>query len=624
MRLGPILIPATLCLPLLTGCSLQQTASPKPEPAVKLTGSVHGGQQAIVGAHVYLFAANTTGYGQPSVSLLNAASTGTSDSLGAYVVTDSNGAFTITGDYSCTPNTQVYLYALGGNPGAGVNSAAGLLTTLGNCPSSGSFLASFPLIQVNEVTTVAAAYAMAGFATDATHVSSSGTPLALTGIANAFANAANLADITTGSALAVTPSGNGVVPRAEINTLADILAACINSTDPGSTPCSTLFANALSGGASGSTPSDTATAIINIAHNPGVNVPALNALVTATAPFQPTNYFSHFALYLSFTDPTISRATGQPGSIGIDGSGNVWTVNAIFSGPPNTPPSSYTVTKLSPSGSVLSGATGYVVGNDITGSAAYLAIDQTGNAWLTGTSHIYKISSSGTVSTFLPDEGSAYGRIAIDGPGNVWSISTGGTPSLIELSPGGTDLHFNSTAPIGINGLAISNSGIAWTAGYPNLLYGTTIANGTGVNVTVNGSVVSAVVALDATGDPWVMDPLTQYAYDGSTSTWSVASSNANGSRPSDMAVDGSGTFWLASDYSDGALSGCSNNGSGINCPIYYGSNGSLFPLGITIDASGDIWTRSGQAIIEYIGTATPVVTPLSVGVKNNTLGTRP
>lgn len=224
MRLGPIFIPATLCLSLLTGCALQQTASSKPEPAVKLTGSVHGGQQPIVGAHVYLFAANTTGYGQPSVSLLNAASTGTSDPLGAYVVTDSNGAFTITSDYSCTPNTQVYLYALGGNPGAGTNSAAGLLAALGNCPSSGSFLASFPLIQVNEVTTIAAAYAMAGFATDATHVSSPNTPLAQTGIANAFANAANLADITTGNALTITPAGNGTVPQQTINTLANILA----------------------------------------------------------------------------------------------------------------------------------------------------------------------------------------------------------------------------------------------------------------------------------------------------------------------------------------------------------------------------------------------------------------
>src|SRR5271170_569594 len=117
---------------------------------------------------------------------------------------------------------------------------------------------------------------MAGFATDATHVSSSGTPLAQTGIANAFANATNLADITTGAALTTTPSGSGtnvpngsIVPEAEVNTLANILASCVNSTGPASSTCGTLFSNAMSGGTSGSTPDDTATAAINIAHNPG-------------------------------------------------------------------------------------------------------------------------------------------------------------------------------------------------------------------------------------------------------------------------------------------------------------------------------------------------------------------
>ena len=64
---------------------------------------------------VYLLAANTTGYGQPSVSLLRATSTGYASSLGAYVPTAADGSFTISGDYSCTPNTQVYLYSLGGS-----------------------------------------------------------------------------------------------------------------------------------------------------------------------------------------------------------------------------------------------------------------------------------------------------------------------------------------------------------------------------------------------------------------------------------------------------------------------------------------------------------------------------
>src|ERR1017187_8539753 len=88
----------------------------------KLTGVVHGGQNPISGAHVYLFAAasGASGAGQAayggagiaastsnaSQSLLNATSTGHSDSLGAYVLTGSDGSFSISGDYTCTPGQQ--------------------------------------------------------------------------------------------------------------------------------------------------------------------------------------------------------------------------------------------------------------------------------------------------------------------------------------------------------------------------------------------------------------------------------------------------------------------------------------------------------------------------------------
>src|ERR1019366_1088135 len=210
-------------------CSLSSTSALTADAGLAIHGSVHGGQQPIVGAEVYLLAANTTGYGQPSVSLLRATSTGYSSSLGAYVPTAPDGSFTITGDYSCTPNTQVYLYSLGGSQGGIANSAARLLAALGNCPSSGNFLTATPFIAVNEVSTVAAAYAFAGFATDATHVSSSGTALAQIGIANAFANVGNLETLGTGAALTKTPAGNGTGPQSEINTLANILANCTST-----------------------------------------------------------------------------------------------------------------------------------------------------------------------------------------------------------------------------------------------------------------------------------------------------------------------------------------------------------------------------------------------------------
>ena len=190
--LFPLLLSSVLVF--LTGCALKTTGTPESQAGSAITGFVHGGQQPVAGAHIYLLAANTTGYGKPSISLLNAALTLHSDSLGAYVLSGTDGGFSVSGDYTCTANTQVYLYALGGNPGSGINPASGLMAILGNCP--GVTFSPTTNVNLNELTTVAAAYAMAGFATDATHVSSSGTTLAQIGIANAFANAANLVSLS--------------------------------------------------------------------------------------------------------------------------------------------------------------------------------------------------------------------------------------------------------------------------------------------------------------------------------------------------------------------------------------------------------------------------------------------
>jgi len=317
----------------LTPGATSTTSSPTAPSTVAgsaIVGNVHGGQQAVVGAHIYLFAANSGGYGSPSISMLNSSQPGVdNDVTGNYVLTDAQGNFSISGDYTCTSGQQVYLLALGGNPGLPVgetNPALALMSAFGACPEGQTnFTSTVPYVFINEVTTVAAAYAMAGFATDATDVSSSGTPLVQAGIANSFATASNLADITTGALLDATPAGNGAVPVYTINALADILASCINSTGPVSTPCSTLLSNSLSGGTTGTTPNDTATAAINIAHNPAANVATLYALVQPNAPFQPT-------LAAAPNDLTVGiyfagGGLNFPWGIAVDASGNVWTAN---------------------------------------------------------------------------------------------------------------------------------------------------------------------------------------------------------------------------------------------------------------------------------------------------------
>ena len=331
---------------LLTGCAVGTLSGPTAQPGVSIQGTVHGGQQPISGAHIYLLAANTTGNGGPgiapsssnaSLSLLSAGSTGTADSIGAYVTSNASGAFSITGDYTCTPNTQVYLYALGGSSGAGNNPSSGLMAALGNCPSTHNFASATPTLAVNELTTVAAAYAMAGFASDATHVSSSGSTAATTGIKNAFANASNLVDVATGAARTATPGGNGTVPQQLLNTLGDILASCINSSGsvtgpPNTTACYTLFSNAEFSGSSGTAPTDTASAAINMAHNPGSNIAALFGLPTAQAPFSPqlSTAPNDFTVGISYTGGGVD----DPSAIAVDLAGNVWVHLNNFSESP--------------------------------------------------------------------------------------------------------------------------------------------------------------------------------------------------------------------------------------------------------------------------------------------------
>ncbi len=638
---------SSLCL-LPAGCSLQSTSVPSPDKGLTIQGSVHGGQQPIVGAHVYLFAANTTGYAGPgiaastgnaSASLLNSAFTGSSDSIGAYVLTDLNGNFTITGDYACTVNTQVYLYALGGDSGSGANAAAGLLAALGNCPAAGNFLAATPFISVNEVSTIAAAYAFSGFATDATHVSSSGSTLAQAGINTAFANAANLAGISTGAALATTPATNGAVPQTEINTLGNVLASCVNSagtltgpTNP--TACYTLFANASSSGSTGTQPTDTATAAINIAHNPGVNIPALYGLAQATPPFSPAlpNQPADFTIGIKLTGAGLD----VPVNIAIDGSGNAWVVNSVNS-----------ISELASSGAAISPSTGgfYGIGGFTGIEEPYdVAIDTAGNVWISNpnSSYVTELNSSAvnvTGSPFTTGTGSRPTYLAIDGSNHVWITNApgAGSPSVVEISSAGTILSGTGYTGGGLSGpygIALDSSGNAWLGNNTSGTLSEFSSSGTpnasspyfvGSNTFPHG------IAVDGSGRIWVPTYTGTIALLSNSGTLLSGTGYTGGGQddPYYVAIDGAGNAWFANE-ANSTVSEFSGAGAPITSIFGYGSaslrgsnNGDQ---GIAVDASGNVWIANTENndVVELIGAAVPVVTPLSVGVKNNTLGTRP
>jgi streptogramin lyase len=623
---------------LLTGCSVARIAThepvsnPAPSPtalkSAPIRGKVHGGQQPIQGASVYLFAL-AAGNGPQSASLL----TGTGNTDGSnrsFVTTNSTGGFTITSDeYSCGSPTaqQVYLYSVGGTAGFGPNSAAGLMAVLGQC--SGNAFTGLPSsIQMNEVTTVAAAYALAGFATDAADMAGSNTALAATGMANAALSAFNLANLGTGLALTTTPAGNGTVPQSEIDTLADILAACINSSGPGSSGCTTLFSNAKNGATA---PTDTATAAINIAHNPGANVGSLFGLSTSTAPFQPSlsGAPNDWTIAVTYT----GGGLGQSDGIAIDDSGNVWAANENDS----------TISEFSSSGAALSGSGGYTGGG--LSSPYGIAIDATGNVWVTnaGGNSISEFDSSGNPLSGSGITGGGLSspvHIAIDASGNVWTADSGNA-SIAEydpststfLSPDGTgDTGGGLSNPYGI---AVDVSGNVWVAnsGKVNSVSEFNSAGtASGSSPYTGGGLADPLgVAVDHSGNVWVVNIEGNSFTVFNSSGTIISGANGYGAyqvgglwAPDSVAIDGSGNVWAANQNSN-CISELSSSGNAITPSTGYEA-GLEDPTTIVIDGSGNVWTTSfnNQTLTEFVGAATPVVTPLAVGVANSELGTRP
>jgi hypothetical protein len=566
--------------------------------------------------------------------------------LGAYVLTGSDGSFSISGDYTCTPGQQVYLYALGGDPGlgTGANAAAGLMAALGSCPTGGNFMSGTSLItnvMVNEVSTVAAAYAMAGFATDATHVGSSGTALALTGIANAFANAANLETIGTGVALATTPAGNGTVPQAEINTLANILAACVNSNGAGSA-CTTLFANATADGTTtGTQPTDTATAAINIAHNPE-NVWELYGLGTASPPFTPglSGQPHDWTISLTYTGGGMSN----PQAIAIDAQGNAWLANEGTS-----TGISGNLEKLSPLGAVLSGSGGFTATfMDPLG----VAIDASGNAWVAA-QNPYEFAGSGQpFGSFGSPPWNGGGSVAIDASGNAWfaggdllNAYSSGRSQLFGGTLSGYGLAAEGPSPLSI---AIDGSGSAWVANYNATV---TEASSSGSSLSgwneywLSGCCFSAgmAIAIDSHGNVWLAAPdqlmsILELSHTGAPLYGRGWLYNGIPTAVMSVAIDGADHVWFVG----GGIAELSNSGAFLTLPLLGYTSGTLgpssSPYALALDGSGDVWVaNSGPAptysggVSEFIGAATPVITPIVAGLPvtptadgSSKLGTRP
>jgi streptogramin lyase len=648
------------CALLLAGCSEAPVTAPantSPVSGEALRGIVHGGQQPIVGAHVYLYAANTSGYGSASTSLLTSESgvnpTSKDGNGNYYVTTGTGGTFGISGDYTCpSASAQVYLYAIGGDPSPDVpNAVAGLLAGLGSCDSP-SFSSEY--IVVNEVSTVATAYALAGFAADATHVSSSGSTLAMMGLADAFSSIANLESLGTGLALATTPGGNGTVPQQEINSLANILAACVNTN--GSTastdPCGELFSYTTVGT---SVPGDTATAAINIAHNPGGTaqnpqyITDLFGLATANPAFQTALNAApnDFTISITYSGAGMDGSGTAPEGIAVDGLGNIWVPNYA----------SNSVSELSPLGVPISSSSGFTA-SGILKEPTSVALDVDFNAWIASydTATMTEINRYGTVVTTPPPNYTGAGLaepygVAIDNTSHTWVTNNGGN-SLSEFESNGVELSgstgFSNGDVATPSGIAADTSGNIWFANYStgNPTIGEATPNELAGSPTfsqfTSGQLVSPyAVAIDAAGNVWATNQdsnngngsLVEFSTT-SNPPGSVLSTDPYGfigggiDDPYGLAIDGLGNVWTANyGGNSDSVSEFSNGGTAISGANGYVSNALLEPYAVAIDPSGNVWVASDNTsgpLTEFVGAAAPVVTPLAAGAASQELGTRP
>jgi streptogramin lyase len=625
----PLALTSLLFSCAFTGCVMSPSAfqpGPAPAPATAIQGSIYSGSRPVVGAHVYLLKANTTGYGVPATSLLDSAATGGGDEVGGYVVSNSTGAFAIPASYHCDGTDQVYVYTIGGDAGGGSNAASGLMSVVGGCP-----LPPFngtETILVNEITTVGAAYALAGFANDPTHISSSSSSLAVGSLRNAFGMVANLYDPSNGMALSTTPAGNGIVPSKLINTLADILGACIRSSGPSSSACSTLL-NLAPASVGGIQPSNTASAILNIVHRPGVNVAGLFALVSRNTPYGPSlpTQPNDFSLGITYGGGGLSN----PYAVAIDAEGNAWFANLGNS----------TVSKLSPTGVALSPAGGFNNGNPV--APVGIAIDLSGNVWIVNaiSNTLTKYASSGALLSPFPGYTgggmSAPQAIASDSLGNTWITNYHGSAS--KFSNGGVPISplsgYMGGGIAGAVAVALDASGSVWITNTQSSPHSITKLTSAGQPLSPASGYIGGglnnpfSIALDNNGSAWAAnysnDSLTKLATNGDAISPGAGFTGGGLSHPYSLALDGAGNAWVANA---GTFSISAFSNAGVAMSPTTGYQGGLLngPQAIAIDGSGNVWIANGYdiSVTQLVGAAVPVVTPLAAGIRDNQLAARP
>jgi hypothetical protein len=527
-----------------------------------------------------------------------------------------------------------------------------LRSVVGLGPGGGVPSRSESAVTVNEFTTVAATYALAQF------TGHRGITGPSPGLENAAATSYNLADPATGKpGKVVTDQNNGEKndTLATLGTLANLVSSC--APGAGSGRCREMLRLAAPQGAE--PPRDTAEAVLNLARNPRLATDRLYALATAAHTYTPalTAAPTAWVLALHYTAPEVYA----PGRIAVDAKGNIWATNNWLPGTRN--PSPY-VTVQNPVGDPTLNSP--ISGGGMKAGAWGIAIDHGGVVWAPSYAGDAMAKYSPAGKPLSPGTGFKGGDLnhpqgtAVDQKGNIWIanfyglkgnpgkgsviVYPHGDPSkAITITGGGLDHPFS---------LQIDGYGRAWVANArPNgakLMDTRPLKGHAGGSITVIGpdfrpTAFSPVedesldwplgLAVDSRNNVWVpsffSDSVTEIGPDGKvTAVHKLSTAVA----PWSVAVDGSDRIWVAGfgtpsvsvlcGVNTGACPPGSATGSLLSPSDGYRSKSLQHLTAVQLDQSGNVWLANnwsrlapptgGNGLVELIGAATPVCTPLN------------
>jgi hypothetical protein len=666
------------------GCSNMSSTAPAVNSlatAATLSGKVHGGNQPVIGATVTLWFA---GQGLIGSTAIKAATT-TTDSTGSFTFTKdtAGGHDGTTPNWSCPSGGSplVYVLSQGGNTqnnGGPANTAASFIALYGDCPA----ITGSNFVYMSEVTTVATMATVAQFfnpADDTIKADSTGQQRlimlnlpntvailadAATGLANdsKFMPAAGGGSIAPGVALTAIPESS------KINTLANIISACVNGATSADPACTTLFSAAappipnttnINGGAF-PTATDTLQALYYIFTNPSnsntTNLSTLFGLQPAVgAPYVPALSAAptDWTIGISYASNGPSSACGtgnfisSPTDINIDAQDNVWFGNGQTGG---------NLSAISAAGAPL-----FCVNFDAGASATGGTIDANSpslnvyspNVWFAGPSTMYRYNPN-TRATLAFPVGVTPLAITADGAGNVYFTAVAGATGSLYMLPAGATASA-AVAPVQISNTVgpnpmrlmadnqtatpLTTPGNIWVSSGSNFIsqVSPTITSGAGV---LNGFITLQYAApsgssygltLDHNSDVFASavdtNAIFQLARNGTTwspagGNWPFTDSTAGISGPKGIAVDGRANTWIPNSTAP-SLSEISFFGPNALSPAtgfqksasYLNASNSL-----AIDQAGNVWIAGtgNNFITEIVGGAVPLYQPYAVGIAVN------